>query len=134
MWPRYCMREETGRKAQVCGKTKSVGDAVNIAARMCSYSAAGHVHVSDATYQLVKSRFAGVCRGERKIKGKGDMKTYWLVNLPADQLEVLLEYKAPASPAGRRASNQMDADAKVGSRDHVDADGRKSPNKGSLFA
>ena len=59
-----------------------VGDAVNTAARMCSYSSPGHVHVSEKTYVLLKHQFDAVCRGSLDIKGKGSMKTYYLVNTP----------------------------------------------------
>jgi class 3 adenylate cyclase len=71
------------------------GDAVNTAARMCSYSAPGHVHVSEDTYQLVKAKFGAVCRGERPIKGKGILRTFWLLNLPAEQLEIALQHRDP---------------------------------------
>jgi len=77
------------------------GDVVNTAARMCSYSLQGHVHVSDATYEMVRETYAAVCRGERAIKGKGKMKTYFMLNLPAGQGEILLEHRPPGSPSHR---------------------------------
>ena len=58
------------------------GDAVNTAARMCSFSEPGRVHVSEATQQLLKHRFDAEERGEREIKGKGRMRTYFLHNAP----------------------------------------------------
>ena len=58
------------------------GDAVNTAARMCSFSEPGRVHVSEATQALLRHRFDSECRGEREIKGKGVMKTYFLHNAP----------------------------------------------------
>jgi len=61
------------------------GDAVNTAARMCSYSAPGRVHVSDATYRLLRHRFAALSRGQREIKGKGMMETYFLRNEPPEE-------------------------------------------------
>ena len=61
-----------------------IGDAVNTAARMCSYSHPGHVHVSETTHALLKHRFGAVCRGVSEIKGKGSMKTYFLMNTPPD--------------------------------------------------
>lgn len=73
------------------------GDAVNTAARMCSYSLPGHVHVSQETYRLVSHRFAAVCRGARAIKGKGTMNTYFLINLPADQVELSLQLRNPVA-------------------------------------
>ena len=73
------------------------GDAVNTAARMCSYGAPGHVHVSERTYSLLRHRYSAVCRGESEIKGKGAMRTFFLVNLPADQTEVALMHASEAS-------------------------------------
>ena len=58
------------------------GDAVNTAARMCSYSAPGRVHVSQATHELLRHRFDAEYRGEREVKGKGKMATYFLHNAP----------------------------------------------------
>ena len=69
------------------------GDAVNTAARMCTHSLPGHVHVSQTTHELLKHRFASVCRGERHVKGKGRMTTYFLVGLPAGSNEVLLQHR-----------------------------------------
>ena len=71
------------------------GDVVNTAARMCSYSKPGHVHVSEATYGFVQDTFAAVCRGEREIKGKGKMRTYFVLPLPANQNEILLTHCPP---------------------------------------
>ena len=58
------------------------GDAVNTAARMCSYSEPGRVHVTDNAHALLRHRFDATLRGEREIKGKGKMKTYFLLNSP----------------------------------------------------
>ncbi|KAL1498554.1 hypothetical protein AB1Y20_013873 [Prymnesium parvum] len=60
------------------------GDSVNTAARMCTYSAPGQVHVSEATHELVKGNYASLCLGEREVKGKGMMKTFFLCNFPAE--------------------------------------------------
>jgi len=68
------------------------GDAVNTAARMCSYSEVGRVHVTHATYELLRRKFGAVYRGEREIKGKGMMRTYFLRNEPPDGSEL------PGSP------------------------------------
>ena len=53
--------------------------------RNLSYSAPGRVHVSEATYRLLRHRFAAIPRGEREIKGKGMMATYFLRNEPPDE-------------------------------------------------
>ena len=73
------------------------GDAVNTAARMCSYSKPGHVHVSEAAYRLLGHRYPAISRGEMEIKGKGRIQTYYLVNMPRDALEGNTTF-APAPP------------------------------------
>ena len=62
------------------------GDAVNTAARMCTYSAPGQVHASQDTYQLLAHRYSAVSRGQREIKGKGKMTTYFVLNMPSDSI------------------------------------------------
>jgi len=54
------------------------GDAVNIAARMENNSAAGKINISDNTYNLVKEYFECSPRGMMEVKGKGEMKMYWV--------------------------------------------------------
>ena len=67
------------------------GDAVNTSARMCTYSAPGQLHVSEDSYRLLAHRYAAICRGTREIKGKGDMTTYYVLNLPSGkETEALL--------------------------------------------
>jgi class 3 adenylate cyclase/CheY-like chemotaxis protein len=56
------------------------GDTVNIASRMESQSLAGHIQVSEATYQRLKDKFVFEQRGPIEIKGKGTMVTYFLLN------------------------------------------------------
>ncbi|MGB3534202.1 MAG: adenylate/guanylate cyclase domain-containing protein [Microcoleaceae cyanobacterium] len=54
------------------------GDAVNIASRMESHGAVGEIQVSQSTYLLLKDQYHLEKRGTINIKGKGEMKTYWL--------------------------------------------------------
>ncbi|MBS1561635.1 MAG: tetratricopeptide repeat protein [Bacteroidetes bacterium] len=70
------------------------GDTVNIASRMESFGAAGHVHVSDSFAEELRAQYAGkgvditrqnnpssmllLQRGEFDIKGKGRMATWFL--------------------------------------------------------
>lgn len=54
------------------------GDTVNTASRMESHGLAGMIHVSDYTYNLLKSEFLFEKRGAIQVKGKGEMRTYFL--------------------------------------------------------
>ena len=54
------------------------GDTVNVASRMESTGLPGGVQVSEATYQLLRGRYAFEPRGVVPVKGKGDMAVYLL--------------------------------------------------------
>ncbi len=56
------------------------GDTVNIASRMESHSENGKIQISEATYHFIKGKFQIEKRGEIDIKGKGIMKTYYLLD------------------------------------------------------
>jgi len=55
------------------------GDTVNIASRMESHGEASRIHVSQTTRDLLQSSFRFEERGEITIKGKGVMRTYFLL-------------------------------------------------------
>lgn len=57
------------------------GDSVNIASRMESSGEPGKVHCSEAVYQVLKDKFEFEERGEIEIKGKGKMRTYFIVGV-----------------------------------------------------
>jgi adenylate cyclase len=68
--------------AGVIGTTKFAydmwGDPVNMAARMEKASLPDAIHVSEATYQLLKQHYQLESRGLMPIKGKGEVNTYLL--------------------------------------------------------
>lgn len=69
--------------AGVIGKKKFIydvwGDTVNTASRMESHGVPGSIQVSEATYEAVKDRFDFEPRGTITVKGKGEMRTYFLL-------------------------------------------------------
>lgn len=55
------------------------GDTVNTASRMESHGEAGKVHVSETVYKKLQTTFRFQERGNIDIKGKGIMKTYFVL-------------------------------------------------------
>jgi guanylate cyclase len=55
------------------------GDTVNTANRMQSHGVPGKIHISRATYELLKDDFVCEPRGKVEIKGKGEMDTWFVV-------------------------------------------------------
>lgn len=72
--------------AGVVGTTKYlysiVGDAMNTASRMESHGLPGRIQVSESTYRRLNGRFSFEDRGVVEVKGKGPMRTYFLVGRP----------------------------------------------------
>ena len=56
------------------------GDAVNTASRMESQGTPGQVQIAEATYELVKDDFVCEPRGLVEVKGKGAIRTWYLVD------------------------------------------------------
>ncbi len=54
------------------------GDTVNTASRMESAGSPGQIQVTDTTYHYLNCNYEFEERGTIPIKGKGDMKTFWL--------------------------------------------------------
>ncbi|NET38469.1 MAG: adenylate/guanylate cyclase domain-containing protein [Cyanothece sp. SIO1E1] len=59
------------------------GDAVNVASRMEAQGMADKIQVTTETYQCLKDKYHFQSRGVIKIKGKGEMTTYWLTGRAA---------------------------------------------------
>jgi class 3 adenylate cyclase len=55
------------------------GDTVNLASRMESHGEPSRIHVSEATRLLLADRFRFADRGEVTVKGKGRMRTFFLL-------------------------------------------------------
>ena len=55
------------------------GDPVNVASRMESHGVADSIQIAEHTYELLKRDFVTVPRGTIDIKGKGEMKTWFLI-------------------------------------------------------
>ena len=96
------------------------GDAVNTAARMCSYSSPGCITVSPTTLRLVQGHYGALYRGEKAVKGKGNMKLFFLTGRLYDGMRELLpkEVKIPQfnHPAAAAAAAAATAAAAAFSR------------------
>ncbi|WP_299159069.1 adenylate/guanylate cyclase domain-containing protein [uncultured Eudoraea sp.] len=55
------------------------GDTVNVAARMETNSETGMINISENTYELIKDDFECEYRGKMKVKNKGMMKMYYVI-------------------------------------------------------
>jgi adenylate cyclase len=60
------------------------GDTVNTASRMESQGVPGKIQITEATYQLLKNDFDCDLQGPVMVKGKGEMKTWFLVGSKAE--------------------------------------------------
>jgi class 3 adenylate cyclase len=69
--------------AGISGTSKFIydlwGDAVNTASRMESHSTPGRIQVTSATYERLRDAYLFEPRGPIKVKGKGEMPTYFLL-------------------------------------------------------
>jgi class 3 adenylate cyclase len=55
------------------------GDTVNTASRMESHGEAGRIHVSEEVFTALQGEFAFEKRGGIEVKGKGVMRTWFLL-------------------------------------------------------
>jgi adenylate cyclase len=75
------------------------GDAVNVASRMESTAAVGRIQVPQPVYQRLRNRFMFEERGDVDVKGKGVMRTWYLVGRNGQrdrvpQIEIAQQLKA----------------------------------------
>ena len=57
------------------------GDTVNTASRMESHGVPGKIQVTEDTYQILADEFVFESRGKIDVKGKGEMKTWFLAGI-----------------------------------------------------
>ena len=57
------------------------GDTVNVASRMESHGEAGKIHCTEPVKEVLEGTFRFEERGMTEIKGKGEMKTYFLLSV-----------------------------------------------------
>ncbi len=79
--------------AGVIGRKKFIydiwGDTVNIASRMESNGLAGSIQVSEECYQRLRSTYVFEDHGIIQVKGRGEMRTYFLKRRIFENLEQL---------------------------------------------
>ncbi|XP_022645660.1 Ca(2+)/calmodulin-responsive adenylate cyclase-like isoform X3 [Varroa destructor] len=73
------------------------GNTVNVASRMESTGKADHCQITEDVYQLLKDQYRFQCRGTVKVKGKGDMTTYFLLS-KLQPGEMVNQYSDPTEP------------------------------------
>jgi adenylate cyclase len=70
--------------AGIIGRSKFIydlwGDTVNTASRMESHGLPGRVQVAAPTYECLRGSFRFEDRGATKVRGKGILRTYWLLS------------------------------------------------------
>ncbi|KAM4694359.1 guanylate cyclase soluble subunit beta-2-like [Discoglossus pictus] len=93
--PRYCL----------------FGDTVNTASRMESHGVPNKIHLSPSAYRSLKDKeFEISARGEIEVKGKGKMRTYFLVrNLRAKENDIL-GLPVKETDSGRESSQSLHDD------------------------
>jgi guanylate cyclase len=69
--------------AGIIGRRKFIydlwGDTVNTASRMESHGHGGSIQITDATYELIKDEFACSPGGVKSVKGKGEMRVWFVL-------------------------------------------------------
>ncbi|XP_071955152.1 adenylate cyclase type 5-like [Antedon mediterranea] len=69
------------------------GNTVNVASRMDSTNETKKIQVTQDMNDILQSkRYKLVCRGKVKVKGKGEMTTYYLEEPPPEKMELLTKY------------------------------------------
>ncbi|MFZ4372206.1 MAG: adenylate/guanylate cyclase domain-containing protein [Mycobacterium sp.] len=77
------------------------GDAVNVASRMESTDIEGRIQVPQSVFERLRHTFVLEERGEIDIKGKGLMRTWYLIARKPDAPLPRVDSETDAAPAGR---------------------------------
>ena len=95
------------------------GDTVNTASRMESNSKKNRIHCSERAARLVKKQYPEIGvrkRGRIPIKGKGEMKTYWINERGSDRRRESMA--SVESDRSLKSSSSKD-DSSIGNSDHA---------------
>ncbi|CAG2166355.1 unnamed protein product [Oppiella nova] len=80
------------------------GDTVNLASRMDSTGLPNHTQCTEDVYQLLKDYpYDFQCRGRVKVKGKGEMTTYFLIDRKNQRMPNNYEFIGSANNGSNRA-------------------------------
>ncbi|KAL3223804.1 hypothetical protein MRX96_027113 [Rhipicephalus microplus] len=84
------------------------GNTVNVASRMDSTGLPNHTQVTEEVYQLLRDGpYVFQCRGKVKVKGKGEMTTYFLIDRKT-------RCSAPSSREGGASGGPVELSASAG--------------------
>lgn len=88
------------------------GNTVNVASRMDSTGVPNQTQCTEEVYSVLGGCYEFQCRGKIKVKGKGDMTTYFLMNRKANpsnmRMEDMMMPRGPApGPSGVGGKHQQ---------------------------
>ncbi|KAF2076091.1 hypothetical protein CYY_002605 [Polysphondylium violaceum] len=132
------------------------GDTINTSSRMASHSSIGRIQVSQPVHQLLKSHFLFEDRGKIQVKGKGLMRTFYLIKTktmdkrytsifsslhrekpyipPVDISEVSYDNPKPEEPPIVSSSPSNPSHLTAANRTSLEILSGRRERKGSIFA